>query len=158
MKNQRVRSSEKGQSLMELGMMMVFLLVLLAGVVDLGRMMYEYLTMRDAIQEGAGYGTIYPGYCNEIAARVMDNLPDDHYTVAVTVDGLSCSGAYTADSAAALSYQLPSHACSGKVLTISLDHSFEVTMPMLGTFVDPEGDGVPMHVVIEDRIVRPECK
>lgn len=158
MKNQRVRTSEKGQSLMELGLMMVFILILLAGVVDLGRMMYEYLTMRDAIQEGAGYGTIYPGYCNEIAARVKDNLPDGNYTVAVTVDGLSCSAAYSADAAAALAYQLPSHACSGKILTITLDHSFEVTMPMLGTFVDPEGDGVPMHVVIDDRIVRPECQ
>lgn len=158
MKNQRVRISEKGQSLMELGLMMVFMLILLAGVVDLGRMMYEYLTMRDAVQEGAGYGTIYPGYCNEIAARVMDNLPDANYTVAVTVDGLSCSAAYSADAAAALTYHLPSHACSGKILTITLDHSFEVTMPMLGTLVDPEGDGVPMHVVIEDRIVRPECQ
>ncbi len=158
MKNRRVRNSEKGQSLMELGIMGTVILVLLAGVVDLGRMMYEYLTMRDAVQEGAGYGTIYPGYCNEIAARVMDNLPDNHYTVAVTVDGMSCAAAYSADAAAALSYHLPSHACSGKVLTITLDHSFAVTMPMLGTFVDPEGDGVPMHVVIEDRIVRPECQ
>ena len=115
MKNQRVRNSEKGQSLMELGIDDgTFILVLLAGVVDLGRMMYEYLTMRDAVQEGAGYGTIYPGYCNEIAARVMDNLPDGNYTVAVTVDGLSCSAAYSADAAAALTYHLPSHACSGK--------------------------------------------
>lgn len=158
MKNQRTRTSEKGQSLVELSLMITFILILLAGVVDLGRMMYEYLTMRDAVQEGAGYGTIYPGYCNEITARVMDNLPDGNYTVAVTVDGLNCSAAYSADAAAALTYHLPSHACSGKILTINLDHSFEVTMPLLGTFVDPEGDGVPMHVVINDRIVRPECQ
>jgi len=158
MKNQRTRKSEKGQSLVELSLMMTFILVLLAGVVDLGRMMYEYLAMRDAVQEGAGYGTIYPGYCNEIAARVTDNLPGGVYSVGVSVDGTSCSSAYSADAAAALALQLPSHACAGKELTITLDHSFEVTMPLLGTFVDAEGDGVPMHVVIKDRIVRPECK
>jgi hypothetical protein len=158
MKNQRTRTSEKGQSLVELSLMITFILVLLAGVVDLGRMMYEYLTMRDAVQEGAGYGTIYPGYCNEIEARVRDNLPGGVYSVAVSVDDMSCSAAYSADAAAALSYHLPSHACAGKELTITLDHSFEVTMPLLGTFVDPDGDGVPMKVVIKDRIVRPECQ
>ncbi|HEY4691808.1 MAG TPA: TadE family protein [Bellilinea sp.] len=158
MKTQRVRNSEKGQSLIELAIMGTVILVLLAGVVDLGRMMYEYLTMRDAIQEGAGYGTIYPGYCNEIAARVMDSLPDANFTVAVTVDGMSCSAAYAADAAAALSYHLPSHACSGKTLSITLDRNFMVSMPLLGTIVDPTGDGVPMHVDIEDRIVRPECE
>jgi Flp pilus assembly protein TadG len=158
MKNKPVRSNEKGQSLVELALMLVFVLVLLAGVVDLGRMMFEYLIMRDAVQEGAGYGMIYPGYCNEIAARVMDNLPDGNYTATVTVNGMSCAAAYSADAAAAASGQRPSNGCAGKTLTVGLDHQFEVTMPFLGSFVDPQGDGVPMHVLIDDRIVRPACK
>ena len=58
MKHRMDRRSEKGQSLVELALIIVFVLIILAGVVDLGRMMYEYLTMRDAAQEGAGYAAI----------------------------------------------------------------------------------------------------
>lgn len=154
MNKKLLQKHEKGQSLVELALMITFILILLAGVVDLGRMMYEYLSMRDAAQEGAGYGSIYPGYCNQIAARTLDNLPDNHYTVSVTVSGKSCTEAYDLDKA----QPLPSYGCAGKILTVALDHDFEVTMPLLGAFVDPQGDGVPMHVIIEDRIVRPECQ
>lgn len=155
MKNKLVHSTEKGQSLVELALMLVFILVLLAGVVDLGRMMYEYLTMRDAAQEGAGYGSIFPGYCNEIAARVMDNLPDANYSVSVAVNGLSCSAAYSADAAQAALNKNPINGCAGKTLLIDVNHNFAVTMPLLGTFI---GNNVPMHVGIDDRIVRPACQ
>jgi len=121
-------------------------------------MMYEYLTMRDAAQEGAGYGSIFPGYCNEIAARVKDNLPDANYTVSVTVNTLSCTDAYDADKGQAAIGKNPINGCAGNTLLIAVDHNFEITMPLLGTFVDPQGDGVPMHVGIDDRIVRPACQ
>lgn len=158
MKTTSIRKNERGQSLVELSMVLLVVLVILAGVVDLGHMMYVYLTMRDAAQEGAGYGALYPGYCNQISARVRDNLPGADFAVAVTVNGLSCSAAFSADAAAAASGLLPANACSGKDLTITLDHNYPVSMPLIGSFIDPQGDGVPMHVQISDRITRPECR
>jgi len=155
MKNKPVHSNEKGQSLVELALMLVFILVLLAGVVDLGRMMFEYLSIRDAVQEGAGYGSIFPGYCAEIEARVRDNLPDANDTVSVTVNGLSCSDAYSADAGQAAIGKNPIYGCAGNTLLIAVDHNFEITMPLLGTFI---GNNVPMHVGIDDRIVRPACQ
>jgi hypothetical protein len=113
-------------------------------------MMYEYQTMRDAAQEGAGYGSIYPGYCEEIANRVFQNLPDNHYSVIVRINGLSCEGARTIDA----STTLPTNGCASKEIIVSLDHDFDVTMPLLSAFTGPT---VPMHVDIRDRIVRPEC-
>ncbi len=141
---------EKGQSLVELALMLVFILILLAGVVDLGRMMYEYLTMRDAAQEGAGYGAVYPSYCDQIVARVMDNLPDANYTPDVTVNTLDCEVAYEAD----IDTPFPTNGCNGKEIIVSVDHIFTITVPLLTTFTGPT---VPMHVEIKDRIVRPSC-
>ena len=137
---------ENGQSLVELALIVTFMLILLAGVVDLGRMMFEYLSMRDAAQEGAGYGAIFPDYCAETIERVKDNLPDSNYEVNVTVDGSLCTGTY-----------VQGLGCAGEPLIVEVKHKFAVTMPLLGVIVDPEGDGVPMRVLIEDRIVRPEC-
>ena len=144
------RTTEKGQSLMELALVLVFILILLAGVVDLGRMMFEYLTMRDAAQEGAGYGAVYPSYCGQIIERASQNMPDNTYNVVVLVDGMSCEAAWTADK----SLTRPAHGCENKEILLSIDHNFSVTMPLLSAFTGPT---VPMHVEIKDRIVRPAC-
>ena len=59
MKSQRSinkNRSEKGQSLVELAISLMVLLLILAGVVDLGNMMFQYMAMRDAAQEAASYG------------------------------------------------------------------------------------------------------
>jgi len=160
MKRPMNTQSEKGQSLLELAVVLVFILILLAGVVDLGRMMYEYLTMRDAAQEGAGYGAIYPNDCNHLITRVMQNLPDDNYAVQIQItDVHGTAGTVTCDAAVANDYAagrsaLPYFGCMGNTLTVIIDHSTEITMPFLSAFTGPT---VPMHVVIEDRIVRPGC-
>ncbi len=148
MKHRLYSHREKGQSLVELALIIVFVLIILAGVVDLGRMMYEYLTMRDAAQEGAGYASIYPNYCAETVNRVMQNLPDSNYSVVVWVDGMRCGDAWEADKSGI------THGCSTKEVIVALDHDFAVTMPLISVFTGPT---VPMHVEIKDNIVRPKC-
>jgi len=49
--------SERGQSLTELAVIVVIMIIILAGVVDLGGVIFQYLAMRDAAQEGASYAT-----------------------------------------------------------------------------------------------------
>lgn len=51
---------EKGQSLLEMALSMVILLILLAGIVDLGRVFFTYIALRDAAQEGAAFAAICP--------------------------------------------------------------------------------------------------
>jgi len=61
--NQRqedVQSAQSGQSLVEMAIMLVVLVTLLAGVLDLGRAYYVYLSLQDAAGEGAVYGSIFP--------------------------------------------------------------------------------------------------
>lgn len=156
MKRLKYNHPEKGQSMVELSLVLMFVLILLAGVVDLGRMMYEYLTMRDAAQEGASFGIAYPGYCVEMGTRVWDNLPDsfslaDGDSVNITVNGQDCANAYNIDK----NQPLPVHGCEGHELIVNIDHTFDIGMPFLSAFTGPT---VPMHVEIKDRIVRPNCK
>ena len=148
--NPQRHPAEKAQSLVELALALVLVLTILAGVVDLGRVMFEYQAMRDAAQEGAGYGTMYPNACAEIENRVMANLPDASYTVAVTVNGKDCAAAWSIDEP----LDAPQNGCAGKELIVAIDHNFAITMPFLSTFTGPE---LPLHVVIKDRIVRPAC-
>ena len=151
MNRMKNNSHESGQSLVELALMLVFILVLLAGVVDLGRMMFEYLSMRDAAQEGAGYAAVFPSYCAEINNRVMNNLPDNTYGVIIQIDGTSCETAWAVDK----TLTTPTHGCEGNDILVTVTHNFGVTMPLLSAFT---GSIVPMHVEIKDRIVRPSCE
>lgn len=59
-KRVRRRKSERGQSFMELAISMVFLLVLLSAVVDLGWAFYTMTALRDTAQEAASYGIMCP--------------------------------------------------------------------------------------------------
>lgn len=152
MNRQTNKQTEKGQSLLELSLVLVFLLILLAGIIDLGRIMYEYLTVRDAAQEGAGYAAVFPNDCNHIVDRVMQNLPDNNYTVSIEVDGISCAAAVANDYAAGKT--APDHGCAGNTVKVMIDHTTDITMPLISAFT---GTSIPMHVVLEDRIVRPAC-
>ena len=48
----------KGQSLVEFGIILPIILILLAGAVELGIGLFQYIQLRDAAQEGALFGSI----------------------------------------------------------------------------------------------------
>ena len=56
--------SQKGQSLVELTLSIVFLLTLLSGLIDFGIAYIGYIPMRDAAEEGATYGALFDDVCN----------------------------------------------------------------------------------------------
>jgi Flp pilus assembly protein TadG len=89
----RVRRSERegqGQSLVELAFAMPLLLLLLLGTIDMGRMFFDYIEMRNAAAEGATYGSRNPTDLAGITAAVTGHgIPADA-TIAVTTSG-SCT-------------------------------------------------------------------
>lgn len=62
--------SEKGQSLVELTISLVVLIMLLIGVVDFGLAFFSWVAIRDASQEGAIYGAVCPANQAAIEDRV----------------------------------------------------------------------------------------
>jgi Flp pilus assembly protein TadG len=67
----------KGQSMVELAIAMPLMLLLMLGTIDLGRMFFDYVELRNAVREGAGYGARMPGDTTGMRARVLAHgVPD----------------------------------------------------------------------------------
>jgi Flp pilus assembly protein TadG len=56
----QVRQAERGQSLVEMALMMTILLTILSAVLDLGRGFFSYIAIQNAAGEGALYAAINP--------------------------------------------------------------------------------------------------
>jgi Flp pilus assembly protein TadG len=56
---------EKGQSVVELAIILPLLLIILLGIIDFGRVFYAYVTVTNASREGARYGALHPGWIDE---------------------------------------------------------------------------------------------
>jgi Flp pilus assembly protein TadG len=67
-----------GQSVVELAICMPVLLLLLLGTVDMGRVFFDYIEMRNAVVEGATYGSRHPGDTGGITTAVVRHgIPAD---------------------------------------------------------------------------------
>jgi hypothetical protein len=172
-KGKKIFKNEAGQSMVELAVSFIVLMILLAGVVDVGRMAFYYLSMRDAAQEGASYATIFPNNNFEIIERikagVVDqsriqvivefskkntpntayykcyyNVPDDEI-----LDGFKDNNCPTyLDNRGAFVGDIEVE----DIITITvIDPAFPLTMPFIGTFVG--SNQINLETVIKDIIL-----
>ncbi len=75
----------KGQSVVELAISMPVLLLLLLGTVDMGRVFFDYIEMRNAVVEGATYGSRHPSDTAGITnAVIRHGIPGGTAITAVT--------------------------------------------------------------------------
>ncbi len=138
--------STSGQSLLEFAAGLFVLLILLAGLIDVGRALFTFISMRDASQEGASFGSTYPTYCLQIADRALNNVSDpEAYTVDILIDGTPCLSA------------TPAQACLGHTVSVTLtDPHFDITMPLIGSFLG--GTSISLTATSTDTIIRTPCQ
>src|SRR3990172_3740448 len=89
--------NERGQSLVEFTLMMSIIMILMLGLLDLGRAFFTFLAMQDAAGEGASFASVHPTWVddgdnddpNNVTYRVRNSAPTgtlvDMNTAAVTV-------------------------------------------------------------------------
>lgn len=91
--------SERGQSMVEFAISLVVILWLLAGAVEFGIALFQFIQLRDAAQEGALYGSINPTDVAGIRDRVraassspinLSLLPDSDIIVTYPDSGSHC--------------------------------------------------------------------
>ena len=100
----RLRSSERGQSVVELALILPVLLLLLASAIDLGRLYYSQITVNDAAREGALEAAHNPGSflantpcttankaTNRIMCRTLNEAKGGFITVAPADVTVTCS-------------------------------------------------------------------
>ena len=163
---------EHGQSLVEFAMSIVFLVLLVAGVVDLGRAFFTYIALRDAAQEGAVYGSIAriypwaPMQCDAIAERAR-NTSDTQMVALEEADidisyydffDINLTSPYHCDSLHP-DTSLPDniHACFGTHIVVTVTYEeFPLATPFIGTLMGSQT--IPISASIEDTVLRPPCE
>ena len=63
--------TERGQALLEFALMVTILLMLVGGVIDIGRIYYAYQVVSEAAEEGALYASLHAGDNVGITTRVQ---------------------------------------------------------------------------------------
>ena len=128
---------ERGQSLVEFALGITFILILMSGTVDLGRAYFSLLSLRDAAQEGALYGSLAPPDTAGVRARVRE-------TSAWPVD---FSG-FTDDQ---ITVNITGPACAGSEIKVTLEMDFVLAAPFIS------GNVLPLVAEARDTILQPSC-
>ncbi len=96
-------------------------MILLTGVLDLGRAFFTYITLRDAVQEGAAFGAYEPKDTSPIVQRAAQtsNSPVN----------------LTGDPNVVFGVNVTKPCAGGEVTVTATYQNFPITMPFLGTLI-----------------------
>lgn len=119
MNEQRI-NKEKGQSLVEFALLLPILLIILIGVVDVGRMYYAYVIITDAAAEGATYAAINPNDVAEIENRARAACGD--IATGVQLVEVTCPTCPTP--------------VSGDIVTVSISYDYVVLTPFMNVLFE----------------------
>ena len=139
------KRKEKGQSLVEFVLILPILLIILAGMLDLGRLYFAYVAVTDAAAEGATYAAIHPEYAaippedegNEIVNRAQDAsgglIEIDRSLVGIECLDLECLAT-----------------ASGDPITVTVNYTFTLATPFISAMVP---DGVLMLRAVDTEAI-----
>jgi Flp pilus assembly protein TadG len=129
MDKRKVQDKEKGQSLVELALILPLLLILLAGVVDVARLYYIYVVLTDAASEGVAYAAINP------PADPVDPVdPDTSEIYARTLS--ACTGVGDGVQSVAIDCPTCPDVASGDAITVTVSYRYAVMTPFLNVMFD----------------------
>ena len=137
------KKSEHGQSMVELALSLVIILLLISAIVDGARVLFTYMALRDAAQEGSLFGSVEPGNTVAVTARVR-NASDMvrgfgamNVQIQVSYSGSACAG-------------------GNNTIKVRVTYSnFRLTMPFVGAILGTQT--IPISAAATDSIMRPLC-
>ena len=131
--------NERGQSLVELAVSLVLLLLLLSGAVEFGIAFFQFVQLRDAAQEGALYGSMNPSDTTNITARVRgaSNSPINLTTITPVI-----------------TYTGTGH-CEGEGIKVELTYNHTIFMPFIPQVLGRTT--IPLKASVTDTILSPVC-
>jgi hypothetical protein len=128
----------RGQSLVEFALAATVLLILLTGVLDLGRMYMAWVAIQDAAGEGALYAAMNPrciSAANGPGCQTPNNAYDRtliaiRFTPGTPLDPDRVTVVITPDD--------PGQICFGTPITVSTRYSFAMITPVMQAMFGPE--------------------
>ncbi|HET9913295.1 MAG TPA: TadE/TadG family type IV pilus assembly protein [Anaerolineales bacterium] len=140
--------SAKGQSLVELAISLVILLIILAGAVEFGIIFFQYVQLRDAAQEGALYGSIYPPSSAADTAAINAIIKRTKDSSSTPIDLANDPGVVVQVDVTDGIY------CEGGSLRVRVSYPHDVIMPFMSTWLGP---GRTLNAEVIDTILTPVC-
>lgn len=132
-----VQRSQKGQSIVEFALLLPVLLIILLGLLDLGRVWYAMVTVNDCAGEGALYAAIRPNDIDGIRARAA-----------------SASSGLVQVNPEAVRVEMPSPLTPGAPVTVTVPYTMTFVNPLFGAMM-PDGQIVLRGVAVEAVISTP---
>ncbi len=142
-KNFISHSNERGQSLVEFAISLTVIMLLLAGAVEFGIALFQFVQLRDAAQEGALYGSIHPGETANITARIQSSSQSP---IDLQNDP---------DVNIAINYPNGAPHCEGKGIEVVVSYPHQISMPFIGPIVG--STTIPLTASVTDTILLPVC-
>ncbi len=127
--------SQKGQSMVEVALAMPLLILILAGILDLGRAYFTFITLSDAAAEGAAYAAVHPTSTTRIIERAADS---SNGLVVLEPDMVNIISGDTSP---------------GNPITVTVTFEYQLLTPIMSSFV-PDGQ-LTMRAVAVQPIINP---
>lgn len=151
------QGSSAGQSLVELSLSFLALLLLLGGAVDLGRAFFGFVAIRDAAQEGASYAALKPGLITNTATIKTDFDGSAGYDTKLK-DRIRNSSDKPLNLNDIQNILIDaSQDCVKKSVTVSVTYRFRTIMPLMSVFVDKDKGYVPIPAIVVQTMLSTSC-
>lgn len=108
---------ENGAAAVEMAFVAMLLVLLVMGVADLGRVIFTYIGIQDAAQEGAIYGSFEPSNEDAIKSRAADSIDYPSLTPADVI--VTCPDG-------------DPNAPGGSRVSVTVSHSVSLITPIVG--------------------------
>ncbi len=147
---QRTEKLERGQSLVELAISLIVMLYLLMGAVEFSMALFQYVTIRDAAQEGANYGSINPDPADfaaireHVKAAASDFVPLADSNITITNNGGACEGVTIVGGV-----PVPNS------ITVRVGYSHQIFLPLVTPMIGT--DHIDLTAVTTNTVLNPIC-
>ncbi|MGH2581346.1 MAG: TadE/TadG family type IV pilus assembly protein [Anaerolineales bacterium] len=144
-KKNPIKRSEKGQGLVELAVSFLVLVLILAVAVDLGRVFFSFIALREAAEEGALFASLEPDDSPGGLAAIEDRVRDNSDTPVDLTD----------TSAVVVDIDFLGDLCAGNQVAVTVTYTFNLTMPLLGAIIGTQT--FPLAADATSTILAPAC-
>ena len=147
---EKINTKQKGQSLVEFAITLTIMMTLLAGAVEFGIALFQYVQLRDAVQEGASYGSLNPDDNAGIIAHVLASS-DTPINLQAEYDAgrLVITPTVTEDSV------VETENCEGDGMQVAISYPHKVSMPFVSAIIGSQF--IQIKVNVTNTILTPIC-
>lgn len=161
----KISKGERGQGFMELAVSLVFLLILLSVVIELGWAFYEMTALRDTVQEAAAFASICPPLSSDDTSvdpptgntgRILERLQLSA-TEPLTTEDIQASEVKieTIDKNTQQPIIPPNPPVLGNGVRITIVYGHQIKAPFVGAFFGSQN--YDLTVTVTNTILRKIC-